>query len=96
MNTDDMLVEQAARNKAQNPTAKVFVYRNIVKVVDMQILQSPCIVTIYPVKIIYPCLIVTFVAVRLVPHRRCHGTPRSENCCRTKRTGVCLSHSVSV
>ena len=32
MNTDDMLVEQAARNKAQNPSAKVFVYRNIVKV----------------------------------------------------------------
>jgi hypothetical protein len=31
MNTDDMLVEQAARNKALNPTAKVFVYRNIVK-----------------------------------------------------------------
>jgi hypothetical protein len=26
MNTDGMLVEQAARNKAQNPTAKVFVY----------------------------------------------------------------------
>jgi len=32
MNTDDMLVEQAARNKAHNPSAKVFVYRNIVKV----------------------------------------------------------------
>eukprot|EP01045_Picozoa_sp_COSAG04_P043196 COSAG04_NODE_14040_length_583_cov_0.845041_1_plen_47_part_10 len=31
MNCDDMLVEQAARNKASNPTAKVFVYRNIVK-----------------------------------------------------------------
>jgi hypothetical protein len=30
MNTDDMLVEQAARNKAQNPSAKVFVYRNTV------------------------------------------------------------------
>mgnify|MGYP003338952243 FL=1 len=38
MNTDDMLVEQAARNKARNPTAKVFVYRNIVKVVEIQIL----------------------------------------------------------
>jgi hypothetical protein len=31
MDCDGMLVEQAARNKAQNPTAKVFVYRNIVK-----------------------------------------------------------------
>jgi len=45
MNTDDMLVQQAARNKAQNPTAKVFVYRNIVKVVDMLILHSSNIVT---------------------------------------------------
>lgn len=35
MNTDDMLVEQAARNKARNPTAKVFVYRNIVKVIGI-------------------------------------------------------------
>jgi hypothetical protein len=61
MNTDDMLVEQAARNKAQNPTAKVFVYRNIVKVVDMQILQSPCIVTIYPVKMLSPAYISTHV-----------------------------------
>ena len=33
MDTDGMLVEQAKRNKAKNPTAKVFVYRNIVKVV---------------------------------------------------------------
>jgi hypothetical protein len=31
MDCDGMLVQQAARNKAQNPTAKVFVYRNIVK-----------------------------------------------------------------
>eukprot|EP00035_Acanthoeca_spectabilis_P015689 m.315705 g.315705 ORF g.315705 m.315705 type:complete len:244 (+) comp16413_c0_seq35:2843-3574(+) len=31
MDCDGMLVEQAARNKAQNPSAKVFVYRNIVK-----------------------------------------------------------------
>ncbi len=33
MDTDGMLVEQAKRNKAKNPTAKVFVYRNIVKVI---------------------------------------------------------------
>ena len=32
MDTDGMLVEQAKRNKIKNPTAKVFVYRNIVKV----------------------------------------------------------------
>lgn len=31
MDCDGMLVKQAARNKAKNPTAKVFVYRNIVK-----------------------------------------------------------------
>ena len=31
MDCDGSLVRQAARNKAQNPTAKVFVYRNIVK-----------------------------------------------------------------
>eukprot|EP00038_Savillea_parva_P031914 m.91837 g.91837 ORF g.91837 m.91837 type:complete len:426 (+) comp9929_c0_seq1:268-1545(+) len=31
MNCEEMLVDQAARNKALNPTAKVFVYRNIVK-----------------------------------------------------------------
>lgn len=31
MDCDGMLVKQAALNKAQNPTAKVFVYRNIVK-----------------------------------------------------------------
>lgn len=31
MDCDGMLVQQAARNKAINPTAKVFVYRNIVK-----------------------------------------------------------------
>ena len=31
MDADGMLVRQAARNKARNPTAKVFVYRNIVK-----------------------------------------------------------------
>jgi hypothetical protein len=32
MDCDGMLVKQAGRNKASNPTAKVFVYRNIVKV----------------------------------------------------------------
>ena len=31
MDCDTLLVEQAARNKAHNPTTKVFVYRNIVK-----------------------------------------------------------------
>ena len=31
MDCDGMLVRQAGRNKAQNPSAKVFVYRNIVK-----------------------------------------------------------------
>ena len=31
MDCDGMLVTQAARNKAANPTARVFVYRNIVK-----------------------------------------------------------------
>ena len=31
MDADGMLVKQAARNKAANPSAKVFVYRNIVK-----------------------------------------------------------------
>ena len=31
MDCDGMLVQQAARNKARNPTARVFVYRNIVK-----------------------------------------------------------------
>jgi|TARA_B110000908_G_C9789205_1_gene243640 hypothetical protein len=31
MDCDGMLVNQAARNVARNPTAKVFVYRNIVK-----------------------------------------------------------------
>ena len=31
MDCDGMLVQQAGRNKAQNPSAKVFVYRNIVK-----------------------------------------------------------------
>ena len=29
MDCDGMLAKQAARNKAQNPTAKVFVYRNV-------------------------------------------------------------------
>jgi hypothetical protein len=31
MDCDTLLVEQAARNKAHNPTTKVFVYRNIVE-----------------------------------------------------------------
>ena len=31
MDCDGTLVKQAARNKAQNPSAKIFVYRNIVK-----------------------------------------------------------------
>lgn len=46
MDTDGMLVEQAKRNKAKNPTAKVFVYRNIVKALPWytqvrKLLQDP-------------------------------------------------------
>lgn len=32
MNCEELLVEQAAALKAYNPTVKVFVYRNLVKV----------------------------------------------------------------
>jgi hypothetical protein len=32
MDCDALLEQQAGRNKARNPSAKVFVYRNIVKV----------------------------------------------------------------
>lgn len=36
MDADGVLVKQAARNKAANPSAKVFVYRNIVKALVRQ------------------------------------------------------------
>ena len=82
MNTDDMLVEQAARNKARNPTAKVFVYRNIVKVRVVGILTRT-------LRVVTDVLgIVKQNDGPVVSHRHCRGTLRSESCCKTRRTGV--------
>jgi hypothetical protein len=78
MNTDDMLVEQAARNKARNPTAKVFVYRNIVKVIG--ILTLTLVSDAWQFEARRP--------LRLVLRRHCRGTLRSESCFKTRRTGV--------
>lgn len=53
MNTDDMLVEQAARNKARNPTARVFVYRNIVKALPWYLYNKGQIAKLEMMRYIY-------------------------------------------